>query len=92
VALARIKIGDSPMMIGDERSKHAREYAHEGKARAPQSLGGSSASVYAYVADVDSVFQRAVAAGAIVMQDLQDKEWGDRMVEIQAPLVTFGVS
>jgi PhnB protein len=85
VALAHIKIGDSPMMIGNERSEHAREYAHEGKARGPRSLGGTSASVYAFVAGVDSVFQRAVATGATVRQDLQDEEWGDRMAEIQAP-------
>jgi PhnB protein len=64
VALAHIKIGDSPMMIGNERSEHAREYAHEGKARGPRSLGGSSASVYAFVAGVDSVFQRAVVTPA----------------------------
>jgi uncharacterized glyoxalase superfamily protein PhnB len=52
---------------------------------APDHSVGGSASVYPFVAGVDSVFHRAVAAGATMRQDLQDEEWGDRMAEIQAP-------
>src|SRR6266566_1488535 len=67
---AEIKIGDSPIMLADEFP--------EMDARGPQSFGGTPVSIMLYVADVDTVFDRAIAAGAKVKQPVQDKFYGDR--------------
>src|ERR1700674_3654324 len=44
-----VKIGDSPLMLSDETSRHALEHAHEGWARSPAPPRGASASMYVYV-------------------------------------------
>jgi PhnB protein len=68
---AEIKIGDSPVMLADEFA----EMGHKG----PKALGGTPVSLMIYVEDVDSVFNRAVDAGATVKEAVSDKFYGDRM-------------
>jgi len=67
---AEIKVGDSPIMLADE-------YPDMGY-KGPQSIGGSPVSLMMYLEDVDSVFNRAVEAGATVKEAVQDKFYGDR--------------
>src|ERR1700682_3136345 len=67
---AEIKIGDSPIMLADENPKMG--------ARSPQSLGGSPVSILLYVADVDAVFNQAVAAGGKVDRPVGEQVYGDR--------------
>lgn len=74
---AEIKIGDSPIMLADEYP----EMGYKG----PQSLGGSPVSRMIYVEDVDSIFNRAVAAGASVKEAVQDKFYGDRIGTLTDP-------
>lgn len=74
---AEIKIGDSPVMLADE-------YPDMGY-KGPQSLGGSPVSIMIYVADVDSTFNQAVAAGATVKNAVSDKFYGDRMGTVVDP-------
>ena len=52
---AEIKIGDSFLFI-------AEEFPNAGN-RSPKSLGGVTASIHLYVADVDAAFKRATEAG-----------------------------
>jgi|SRR4051794_30150025 PhnB protein len=52
---------------------------------APPSLGGTAVVLALDVADADAVFARAVAAGAIVRQPLQDAFWGDRHGQLDDP-------
>ncbi len=47
-------------------------------ARSPATLGGSGASLYVYVDDVDSVFEQAQAAGLEVIAPPKDQFYGDR--------------
>ncbi len=68
---AEIKIGDSPIMLADA-------YPDMGY-KGPKSLGGSPVSVMIYVEDVDTVFNRAVDAGATVKEAVSDKFYGDRI-------------
>ena len=68
---AEIKIGDSPIMLADA-------YPDMGY-KGPKSLGGSPVSLMIYVEDVDTVFKRAVDAGATVKEVVSDKFYGDRM-------------
>jgi PhnB protein len=74
---AEIKIGDSPIMLADEFA----EMGYKG----PEALGGSPVSIMLYVEDVDTVFNRAVEAGASVKEALQDKFYGDRMGTLTDP-------
>ena len=51
----------------------------------PKSLGGSPVSLMIYVEDVDTVFNRAVDAGATVKEGVTDKFYGDRMGTVIDP-------
>ncbi len=44
----------------------------------PQTLGGSPVSLMIYVEDVDTVFKRAIGAGASEQKPVQDQFYGDR--------------
>jgi PhnB protein len=70
IAHAEIKIGDSIIMLGDEAPQHGT--------RSPQSLGGSPCGLYLYVEDVDTIFNRAISAGATVTMAVKDQFYGDR--------------
>ena len=74
---AEIKIGDSPLMLADE--------APEMGYKSPQTLGGSPVSIMIYVDDVDTVFDRAVAAGGKVQRPVKDQFYGDRMGTLEDP-------
>ena len=54
-------------------------------ARAPHSLGGTTAGVFLYLEDVDSTFGKAVAAGAKVDTQPADMFWGDRYGKLTDP-------
>lgn len=74
---AEIKIGDSPIMLADAYP----DMGYNG----PKSLGGSPVSLMIYVEDVDTIFNRAVDAGATVKEALSDKFYGDRMGSLIDP-------
>jgi PhnB protein len=74
---AEIKIGDSPVMLADEHPEIG--------ALSPQSVGGSPVSIHLYVADVDAMFNQAVAAGASVVRPLQNQFYGDRTGGVKDP-------
>jgi PhnB protein len=69
---SELKIGDSRIYVNDAMMG----------AKGPKALGGSPASLWVYVADCDTLFKRAIAAGGQVapggMGELQDQFWGDR--------------
>ena len=77
VGHAEIKIGDSHIMLADE-------YPDMGY-KGPKSIGGSSVSLMIYVDDVDTVFDRAVAAGGAAKEAVTDKFYGDRMGTVVDP-------
>ena len=77
IAHAEIAIGDSHVMLADE--------SPEAGSRSPESLGGSPASVFLYVEDVDDVFRKAVAAGAKPTLTPQNMFWGDRYAKVSDP-------
>lgn len=77
IAHAELKIGDSMIMLSDEMPGTGT--------RAPLSLGGTTAGVFVYLEDVDSIFQQAVTAGAKVDTPLADMFWGDRYGKLTDP-------
>jgi uncharacterized glyoxalase superfamily protein PhnB len=72
---ADLRIGDSHIMVND---------AIMG-GKGPKAIGGSPASLWIYVADCDSLFNRAVSAGAQVAFPMVDQFWGDRSGSITDP-------
>lgn len=53
--------------------------------RAPAPDGSTPVAIYLYVADVDQVVARAVAAGARVLSPPADQFWGDRTAWVLDP-------
>jgi PhnB protein len=78
------KIGHAEILIGISRIMLADEFP-EMNVKGPQSLEGTSVSFLIYVEDVDSQFNRALAAGAKVLRPLQDQFYGDRSGTLSDP-------
>lgn len=78
---ATMQIGDSILMMGDERPGPGCKSA--------ETLGNSPISLFIYVSNVDAAFKQAVAAGAIATMPVADMFWGDRAGTIKDP---FGYS
>ncbi|HTX35611.1 MAG TPA: VOC family protein [Bryobacteraceae bacterium] len=74
---AELQIGDSILMVADEMPQM--------DAKAPQSLGGTTAGIFLYVKDVDAVFNKAVGAGAKATMPVADMFWGDRYGKLMDP-------
>ena len=74
---AEVQHKDSVIMMSPE--------SEEMKTKSPISLGGSPASFYLYVDDVDKFFTRAKEAGAKVHTEPTDQFWGDRMCNLECP-------
>jgi len=76
---AEIKIGNSPIMITDERAT-----AQFGN-RSAKAHGGSPIRLHIYVDDADRIVQQAVAAGAKELIPVGDQFYGARGGRIQDP-------
>ncbi|HYZ50235.1 MAG TPA: VOC family protein [Nitrososphaeraceae archaeon] len=74
---ADLKIGDSVFMLTEEYP--------EMKALSPESIGGSPISLYVYVKDVDTIFNRAVSEGATMLHPVRDEFYGDRAGYLKDP-------
>lgn len=77
VGHAELEIGDSVIMLADE--------APDMDARGPRAIGGTPVSLHVYVEDVDSVFERAVQAGAKTLRPVEDRFYGDRSGSFEDP-------
>lgn len=76
---AEMKIGDSMIFLSDESPEMAPEN------KSPQTAGCVTGSTFLYVNDVDTVFKKAVDAGAKVKMPVTDMFWGDRFGKIVDP-------
>jgi PhnB protein len=74
---AMLRIGDSTLMLMDDMPDCG--------ALGPIALKGSPVTLHLYVADVDAVFARAIAAGATERMPVTDMFWGDRYGQIEDP-------
>jgi PhnB protein len=79
VGHAELQIGDSRIMLADENPQMGAGHT------SADSIGGSPVSIYLYLPDVDSVVERAVAAGAKILKPVQDQFYGDRSGFLQDP-------
>jgi len=67
---AEIEIGDCVVMLADEFPQMG--------AKSPQTIGGTPVGICIYVADVDTIFKQAIAAGGKEEKPLQNQFYGDR--------------
>ena len=67
---AELRLGDGIIMLGSAQG--ARGWL------SPRDLPGVNQTIYVYVADLDAHDDRAVAAGATIMQPLHDTDYGSR--------------
>lgn len=74
---AAIRIGDSMIMMNDEFPNMGCNSA--------ETLGGTNITLHIQTEDVDSLFDRAVKAGAKVTMPVSDQFWGDRYGQVVDP-------
>jgi PhnB protein len=74
---AELEIGDALLMLSDPFP--------QASTKPPKEIGGTSASVFMYVEDVDAVVKKAVEAGASVTMEVADQFWGDRFGTVTDP-------
>jgi PhnB protein len=74
---AELKVGDSTIMLSDERP--------EMPCRSAETLGTSPVGFFLYVNDVDTAFKKAVEAGGKQEMPVQDMFWGDRAGSLKDP-------
>ena len=77
VVHACLRIGDSAIMLNDEFPEMG--------GFSPAHFGGSPVTIHLAVANVDEVFERAVAAGAKALMPVQEMFWGARYGILQDP-------
>lgn len=74
---AEIMIGKGVVMLSDEQPGEA--------CHSPSFYGGTPVGLMFYVEDVDTVYQKAIDAGAKVVKPIQDQFYGDRSGTITDP-------
>lgn len=77
VGHAELRVGDSTIMLAEEMPAWGN--------KSPATLGGSPVGIALYVNDVDTVFQKALDAGAVVVEEVKDQFYGDRSGTLTDP-------
>jgi len=70
---AQLTLGDGMIMLGSARNRDFGPHV-----RTPEELGGNSQSAYVIVAEVDAHYEQAKAAGAEIVMDIEDMDYGGR--------------
>jgi PhnB protein len=74
---AQLRIGDAMLHLADEFPEMG--------VLAPPSVGGTPVVLGLDVPDADAAYGRAIAAGAIARQPVQETFWGDRHGQLEDP-------
>ncbi len=85
---AQLGFGTGMVMLGS-----AVESAYGALMRQPDEAGGATQGIYAVVADADAHYASAVAAGAEIVLDIKDENYGGRGFTCRDPeghVWTFG--
>jgi len=73
----QIQIGDSMVFVSD--------VFPDSDTAAPSSIGTTTVTLHIYSSNVDALWDRAVAAGAKVVQPLENQYWGERYGKLIDP-------
>ena len=78
---AHLTLGNGGVMLSS-----AENYQFPSLCKSPRELGGTgSAEIIVYVPDPDGHYQRAIAAGAEIVVDLENKPYGGRGYSCKDP-------
>ncbi|MCZ6574638.1 MAG: VOC family protein [Planctomycetota bacterium] len=86
---ARLTRGDTMIML----ASLGRKGAIEALFQVPAEAGGITQSLYVHTEDPDALYQSAKSAGADILEDIHDFEFGGRMFTCRDPeghVWTFG--
>ncbi len=86
IAHAQLRYGGSLIMIGSTRD----DVMH---LKSPAEVGGATQGIYVHVDDVDAHHDRAKAAGAEIIMELEDTDYGSREYmarDLEGHLWSFG--
>jgi len=75
--VAHLSIGTAAFLVADEAPAH-RQFS-------PEALGGTTVRIELTVADPDTVFRQAVAAGGHEVFAVDDQSWGLRQGRLEDP-------
>ena len=78
IAHAQLKFGPDWIMVGSSKDDILG-------LKSPRELGGVTQSIYFYLPDIDAHFERAKAAGAEMVIDLKNTEYGSREYSARDP-------
>jgi PhnB protein len=78
------RIGHAELELGNGLIMLADEFPEMGN-RSPKAIGGTPVTIHAYVADVDSVFNAAIEAGAKELRAVENAFYGDRNGQFEDP-------
>jgi uncharacterized glyoxalase superfamily protein PhnB len=74
VAHAQLALGNSMIMLGSAEV----ESQYGTLVRQPDQAGGPTQGIYVVVADTDAVYRRARQAGATIVIEIKDEDYGGR--------------
>lgn len=77
---AQVEINGAIVMMSDDFPEYK-----DGKSSTPSAFGGTPVTIHLNVADVDSLYNQAVGAGAKIVMPLDDMFWGERYAIIEDP-------
>lgn len=80
IAHAQLTLGPGMIMLGS-----ARDDAFGALQQTPTALGGTNQSPYVVVSDADAVYARAKAAGAEIVYEIRDEDYGGRGFSCRDP-------
>jgi uncharacterized glyoxalase superfamily protein PhnB len=81
IAHAELALGGGMIMLGS-----AKDDTHGKRFKSPGEVGGNETrSAYVVVADVEAVYARAQAAGAVIVRPIQNTDYGSREFAISDP-------
>ena len=78
------KVGHAELQLGDGLIMLADEFADR-DIKGPRSFGGTGVIVSVYVEDIDSVFEKAISAGAKELRPPKNEFYGDRTASFEDP-------
>jgi len=81
IAHAQLKFGNAMIMLGSENNSEFDKFV-----KTPNDLKGiNTQTPYIIVEEIDNHYQRAIAAGARIVLDIKDEDYGGRGYSCQDP-------
>ena len=81
IAHAQLVLGNGMIMLGSYRD----EGEYDRLVKLPEDAGGSTQAAYIFIRDIDDHYQRAVAAGARVVYELAEQDYGGKLYSVLDP-------